>query len=127
MYIYEGSCTTLFAAWFASLGWPKKLSASKLGLSSVGKLLVLAGGVGLSFSAMMELDYYERCLDKHAAWIGFHGLLGVLMAQSGLVVSTLLKAERLAPMIADTFCMLGYHSGYALFPVLVLDQMSAGG
>ena len=80
VYLYEGVCTTLLAAWFTSLNWPRSISTSRIGVSGVAKLLMFALGCGTCGKAMLELDYYNATMDKHLAWIGFHGLLGVSMA-----------------------------------------------
>ena len=58
------------------------------------------------------------------AWLGFHAFLGMSFSYFGLVTATLLKAEIGARMLQDVFCLIGYHAGYALIPVLAFEQVS---
>ena len=50
--------------------------------------------------------------------------LGLTLSRMTLITSTLMSAPIGAGITSDIFCLLGYNSGYALFPVLAFDQLS---
>lgn len=75
-----------------------------------------------AFWALTRKDYYEEALDKHLAWITFHGALGACLANGVKLAFKVQDPRRY--VFQDTFVLLAYSFGYSLVPYLLKDQVS---
>ena len=81
VYWYESACLTCLAAWATTLSWPQTSSNSGRNVAMLaGRIILPLGFTAGSLWALKKKDYYEETLDKHLAWLGFHGAIGVSMA-----------------------------------------------
>ena len=77
------------------------------------------GASSLAFAALTHMDYYEAPLEKHLAWIGFHGALGASMAGAARFLFRASDPRRY--VMQDMFVLLAYNFGYSLIPYLMKD------
>ena len=64
-------------------------------------------------------------MDKHLAWLMFHGALGATFASGARMLFKATDFRRY--VLQDCFVLCAYNFGYALIPILMKDQLSQTG
>ena len=119
VYWYESAVLTCLAAWGTTLGWSQTAATTALTGRQKARLLAPVGVAGVAYFALVKKDYYKESLDKHLAWVIFHGALGVGMANAVHFCFKVGDPRRY--VLQDVFVLLGYNFGYALFPYIIKD------
>ena len=118
VYWYESAVVTCIAAWGTSLSWPATSSGANA-LQKFGRLAAPIGVAGAAWYLMRSKDYYAECVDKHAAWLGFHGALGVSAAGMARLAFGAVSPWRY--VFQDVFVLWAYNLGYQMLPYLMKD------
>ena len=125
VYWYESALVTCLAAWGTTLSWPNTTSAGTQRLLAVGRFALPVGIAGSALWMMRSKDYYEEAVDKHAAWLVFHGALGASAASLTRLVFKAASPWRY--VIQDIFVLWAYNLGYQMFPYIIKDQLQQTG
>ena len=119
VYWYESAVLSCLCAWATTLSWSESAAKTAMTGRQMARYLMPIGMAGVAYAALVKKDYYKESLDKHLAWLVFHGALGASMANA--VHFCFAAGDPRRYVLQDVFVLLGYNFGYALFPYIIKD------